>query len=669
MSLNDHDVHQPLVITLPSRSSPADLEPQLNNIDPERLRSSTSVVFRVDGSLYKALKSENSADILISLASRLTAKPIFLLHYSKREKSHRLTAIRHGHLEDGHQPELIAAARQQDLLAVVEENQEFCYLKATKRHHFISPSGRHCSIFLRVGDTIRSVDALDRLAFWLLPEVAAADAILVDSWTICSVVLRCLHLLNSRTPFDCIGAHPRFEGSMAAAAIDRLILPLPPNPKVSCIISVTSSGSFIDFVQRTVQAVNRPLDLNIVSTYVFAGVTAASSAALCQLPDSVENFASADDCTMCQGEESVAIQVDPRLYYFRDRIESEKPLTPGHFSASAQSYVNLSDISGALRVHRDDSSGGSTKHHAFNVDVSSILAAPAYESRCAEIFASLSPRPSLVVAPDHEAGRLIARIAVRALGAGSIIHNTLRPDLGLPTSDAAKLRQSESILVVDDVLNTGKRMRDYNRALRDQFAHLNSVAYFTVVARTASADELRTTENALRVGHKWNSTVTYIERIFLPRWGAELCPWCREFQFLSLVSERMARPPSWLFERVSRLSELERGVIEEPLFLLPDVLTRGAGRAVEDRSRGHEFDDGPFLIRLCLTADENRSRPGGAAFPACYVRQCVRLTKLNPQLRRRATSGHDAKACEAQRVGRGKARLLAGGVQEVRGGC
>jgi hypothetical protein len=164
---------------------------------------------------------------------------------------------------------------------------------------------------------------------------------------------------------------------------------------------------------------------------------------------------------------------------------------------------------------------------------------------------------------------------VRALGAGSIIHNTLRPDLGLPTSDAAKLRQSESILVVDDVLNTGKRMRDYNRALRDQFAHLNSVAYFTVVARTASADELRTTENALRVGHKWNSTVTYIERIFLPRWGAELCPWCREFQFLSLVSERMARPPSWLFERVSRLSELERGVIEEPLFLLPDVLTRG----------------------------------------------------------------------------------------------
>ena len=52
----------------------------------------------------------------------------------------------------------------------------------------------------------------------LLPEVAAANAILIDSWTICSVVLRCLHFLNRNIPFDCLGAHPRYESAMAAAA-------------------------------------------------------------------------------------------------------------------------------------------------------------------------------------------------------------------------------------------------------------------------------------------------------------------------------------------------------------------------------------------------------------------------------------------------------------------
>jgi len=573
MNQEGQSADQPLVLAVSAHGSPEDLESLLNTTDPDSLRSATSIIFRVGNRLYERLRRPSSIEALISLANRVAPKPTFLVHYSKRNKAHALALVGSDGITETARPELIAAACQGDLLSVLHSAREFCYLRATKSHHFISPSGRHCSLFLRVGDAIRSVDALERLAFWLLPQIANADAVIIDSWTICSVVLRCLSLLNSRIAFDCLAAHPRFESSSAAAAIDRLVSPLPPNPKVACIVSVTSSGSFEDFIERIVLAVNRPLELKITNIYGFAGRPSKTSTVLCRLPEQVENYSAIGECKFCQ-DGSEAIQIDPRLYYFRDRKEIEKPLKPAHFSESRQSCLDLADLSGALRVHRGDNSGGSTKHHAFNIDVPTVLEKEQFRNQCVEVFRSLAPHPSVIVAPDHDAGKLIAAIAREVLRAQVVVHNTLRPTLGMAAQDRGMLEQAKSVLVVDDVLNSGKRLRDYNRSLREHFGHIESVAYFVVVARPESNDELKRTENALRVGHRWKSSFQYLQRLFLPRWGVDQCPWCQEYQFLSLVSERLSVPPKWLSERLSRLSEGDLGITGEPLFLLPGVSSR-----------------------------------------------------------------------------------------------
>jgi hypothetical protein len=285
MNLEGGHPHQPLVLTLPAHASPQDLEPALNATDSDSWRVATCIVFKVGTALYDKVRGKRSVDAVISLASRVGEKPTYLLHYSKSRKSHILARVRHDGITENPHPQLLAAACQGDLLSVLDKAREFCYLTSTKFHHFISPSGRHCSVFLRVGDAIRSVDSLDQMAFWLLPEVANAHAVIVDSWTICSVVLRCLHVLNITIPFDCLAAHPRFESSSAAAAIDRLISPLPRNPKVACIVSVTSSGSFKDFIERISRAVNRPLELKITNIYGFDGSPATQSSVLCRLPE------------------------------------------------------------------------------------------------------------------------------------------------------------------------------------------------------------------------------------------------------------------------------------------------------------------------------------------------------------------------------------------------
>lgn len=266
--------------------------------------------------------------------------------------------------------------------------------------------------------------------------------------------------------------------------------------------------------------------------------------------------------------------MDPWLYYFRDRKEFQKPLTLEHFAEGQQPSQNLSKISGALRVHRGDNSGGSTKHHAFNIDIPTVLGMQSYQDQCANVFSSLDPRPSVIVTPDHAAGRLVARIARDVLKAEVVVHNTLRPSMGMTSGDELRLRQTESVLVVDDVLNSGTRLRDYNRSLREHFGNLKSVDFFVVVARPESAEELKKTEIALCRGHHWKSSLNYLEKIFLPRWGTDACPWCQEYQFLSLVSERLSLPPRWLFDRLSRLSEGDRGITNEPLCLLPEVDSR-----------------------------------------------------------------------------------------------
>src|SRR5205823_5197619 len=138
---------------------------------------------------------------------------------------------------------------------------------------------------------------------------------------------------------------------------------LPANPTVACIISVNSSGSFLQFLRQSVEAVNRPLQLKLISIYAYRGAPSGSSV-LCEIPHEVENYRSSEECAMCRSG-SKGIQVDPRLYYIKDREEIELPLTQNYFLEGRSAILGLSQISGALRIHRDDATEGSTKHHAF----------------------------------------------------------------------------------------------------------------------------------------------------------------------------------------------------------------------------------------------------------------------------------------------------------------
>lgn len=538
--------------------------------DPERIRTSGPIVFRVPPIFYSRLQEAQLSYILASLHRRVPRRTLYLLTYDRKAGVHVLGRIGRSALKRQNDPELMASCRQVELASIPATAQEYCWIRPVGNEHYISPSGRHCSAFLRVSDAIRSIEALDTIAFWLLPEIQSADAILVDSWSIASVVLRGLQLLGKKIPFDCLSGHPRYERTAAAAAIEQLIGALRPNPRLCCVVSLSSSETFIDFVRRTVDAMNKPVRLFIRS--VFAFLTATHSDALCTLPDSVESYPAEGDCALC-GKGSPSVPIDPRLYYPRHRPESEHALTPDYFEDGKRTCVQFANISGALRVHRDDLTAGTSRHNALDIDVAQLLADPGVVQKCVEVWQTANLNNPVVITPGHSAGRLLAALSTTAVSPLGVIHNDLDGMTPLVSSEQQLLSSATEVLVLDDALVSGSRLETYKRNLR-LYSHLSKICYFVVVARPESPQGLKEIKNSLKRHASCDCSLIYAYRLHLPLWSAKECPWCAEYQLLSFVSEQMAQPPDWLTKRVSRLAERESGLLAEPLLLLPGVADR-----------------------------------------------------------------------------------------------
>src|SRR5215210_7287911 len=76
---------------------------------------------------------------------------------------------------------------------------------------------------------------------------------------------------------------------------------------------------------------------------------------------------------------------------------------------------------------------------------------------------------------------------------------------------------------------------------------------------------------ALTKNYDWSVEFKTFDEVILPHWGVSECPWCAEFESLARVSRLLPEPPSWLRNRLLRLSERERGLMDDPLLMLPGV--------------------------------------------------------------------------------------------------
>ncbi|TDK31845.1 hypothetical protein E2F50_19485 [Rhizobium deserti] len=458
-----------------------------------------------------------------------------------------------------------------------------------------NPSGRRARAFLRVGNIQYSRLAIDSVTFWLLPYVFECEALLVDTWSLSSIAFNTSRVLASTKqgkpiPVEMLSQYQDNSAERRSALIEilqRLLADAGGGKqgntlKVTCLVSVTHTGSLVNVLMEQVRLSGLPIELSFVA--VFRLGPGDRFETLCDLSEDPEF----EPLTAEEMSDRSAVQIDDRVYF--PVTYTDIPFEVVQPQAKIfKPFVDLVQGSGLISVHRDQVDDGKPRHHAVHLDTEVLAGLSAFRARFREAILGLDPLPSLVLSPDHSAARALSDLACRfleehsGLPSEAIFHSNLdlktaglgaKEDLAI----ADRLAQTEpdsSILVLDDCFITGARLSGYQTRLRQR----NITAKLHYLVAVARPDDLATWEDFKRKlsfrtkeykQYHHDNTVTAVLEIVLPNWQQEKCPWCQERLLYERLESEGDKLPGRYGARRVLLAQRDLG-LRDDLFLDPEI--------------------------------------------------------------------------------------------------
>ena len=298
------------------------------------------------------------------------------------------------------------------------------------------------------------------------------------------------------------------------------------------------------------------------------------------------------------------IKIDHQIYFptsYKDVLHGVRQRDLQAFRSFLDRYSEISPI----RVHRNVTDDGPTRHHAISVDTLTLFKHPAFQSRLAAKIMALEPPPRVIVTPPHEAGRYFAAEAIKCLARRSpdiehvehsdlVLTDTTVPNNARINSLLCGLDQErESVLILDDALITGRRLNYYQLAMRHiEFG--GRIHYLVGVARPPTLSEWEYRLNMLgprsdgSLFESVGNTVDAVEKFPIPDWNEDDCPWCAELNCYQTFLAGAAQDATTDAIRARRqlLEQTMHTGMSQDLFLKP-----GSGKKLE-------FYKG-FKIRQC----------------------------------------------------------------------
>lgn len=558
---NVNALESPRVFYLRDGSTLADVGEQISRLAADDFRVASAFAFV---SKSQIAFDASAATPLLQYAA---GKPVILLTPGE-SFSIKTDLIAAAGLSELENEPVISKVREADLLQLLQDDRGACALEPHANYHFVTPSLTHSSRFMRIGDLLHDLETLDRLAFWLRPYAGSANAILVDSWSIASAILRTLQINKLDIPFDCLPEHPTHNSTACRRVVEGLLSRLPTNGKLVAFVSISGSGKLADQITEMVDERGAgKVPFECFSIYGFANT-----------PQPINCFARVpareaflpDSCELCANG-SIPIHIDPAAYHLKSFREENVCLSKTHAQPAKLFIERYRDASGLFLVHHDDRNDG--RHHAFDINMLTLLSHPEFAKRLEQKLKLLDGQVELIVAPNHDPGRKLAAEVSKALGCPVIIHDTLERNR-MGADEALAVTNAKKLLIVDDVVNSGSRLKRYIQSIREgQYGHFEVLNYLVAIARPSTPQNLAAVSDSLTAGHGWKGAFHAVEEIILPSWNEEKCPWCAEFDFASRIARKSSRPPEWLSERLAKLRNRNDGITDEPLLLLPGVVS------------------------------------------------------------------------------------------------
>ncbi len=629
----------------------ADLIDSLKRVHTTSKLTAPYFVFKINEKLRNDLAGD--ANSRLQIVERSTNKPVFLLEYDYLHQRYLIHQITPDNVALVANPKLLNDIREFDLLEVIDNTKGDCILDAPHGTHFITPSEKHTTRFLRLADALHSYNAMDRISFWLQAEMAVASGVIADTWSLASVILNSQMLLEASIPFDCFRQHIRYDEDGAIEVLSKLSEKLHGNGKLLCLVSITSSGFFSRKFEELVHNANILNSPKVISIFKFKNS-----------PEHVHAMATLDfdfecydeqNCIYCKGSERQATyHIDQKFYdarLFQEEtvrftyrlLQEELTIERKHGSLSdylkakflkavkikvrsqASKFIHTYGKNpGVLRVHRIDPNDGMVaRHHAFYIDVATLLEDERFKEELISAFVNLKGEADgfVVVSPPHPAGDLLAAIACDKLNAKHIRNHTLRE---LSAEQRNVIASARHIVFLDDVLITGSRIIQYVDALRAlDLPGLSKlkVTWFPVIARPPNEKVIDSIKDGLSV-HEWANELKYLYKIELPNWGRRDCPWCHELKVFKKEFDEPFDEPIWYSNRRDLLAETneDQGISVEPFFHFPNIERCVAGASSPIMDKGCSEMQVLFLIATGLQKLRNSiDKPLGRGVLHRYV--------------------------------------------------
>lgn len=475
---------------------------------------------------------------------------------------------------------LLKSVREQDLHEVVAGAQSRCVVCAASSYHFALPSGAHASQFIRLSEALVDMQTVDRIAYWLahkieaqLPELQGKSSLtlLVDHPSMLVLAAR-VRLLVSQ-PLS-IATFPGYPSDVEArtSTFSFLSKIASAQTAVFFVVGVASTGRLASFVDTW--ATERP-GLVIKSTTLYAVQDIHGTEPLCRLSlPNYQHFETEQGCGLCANH-SEAIAIHSSNYMIGVAPPKEVALPPPFFEQQRDFLSKWGGHDGVLRVHYDDPNESTARHHAFYVDVGTLLTLEEFQQEILERVRSLDPHPDAVAVPEHPTAIRLANLIAERLGVPII---TLTNDMlaRRPGTQDQNLATAKSLLVADDVFISGTRLDIINRFLRETKNELapalQNIHYFTPLATPSSQQKYSERAHGLTSKHGWVSQLSHLYKFCLPDWhDQKSCPWCREREVLGRLAQLSGALDGPLADRVTRLSNRTAGLTSHVFHLAPGV--------------------------------------------------------------------------------------------------
>lgn len=568
-----------------------------------------SIVFKVDMDIKKHLERDpqDRQQILI----RANGVDVYLLTLNENNFSQSLFHINTESCRCINK-EKLEEIRRADFLDILERFDGEGLHTAGNGMHYQTPSGKHTKAFLRLADVVHSFGQLDRISYWLLEKLYRVKAVLVDNWSLASIILYSQIRLKKEIRFDCLHQHLNSNKEDAIKIVKKLFRDLKEDDYVLLFVSVNTSGEHYAALFNMCKKVRPDLRYISASAYQMPYNGKASSHSpdeiFCKLDNKTMLTYTQQDCPYCKAEEKF-LYIDKRYYYPKQNKENliMLPAEPEEYSSINKHFELIRKIDKAFCVHRDDPNDENTpRHHAFYIDVVKLVEADSFKKVFIEKWKELKKKhgdPDVIIHPPHTAAKKLLELIEDQWNSKKKVIAAHRLTGNLCEESKKYLRSCKHICILDDVVITGGRIKAYVGDIRTKIlsVELKNLSVLVAVQRTENKNKIiELKDGVLSEKHTWNSELYTATKLFLPNWDEKSCPWCREAKIWAKAGDLYPfDEPSYFNSRRASLNLHDTcGITVSPIPKLdPDSVQKlGAGSPLGKEGMGEM----PLLFKIAV---------------------------------------------------------------------